>query len=191
MKNNKEVQAKRNQKIILLIIPVLLLLLLVIICNVIKKEDEAPKETIILNEAFTEIGVYGFQEGKYTEKDHPVFTSYETFKKEFPTVNALKETDFQNHNYVLVPISFNSCSQSQVTPTDYTIDGENIHVLIKYNERCGLCAQEYVYYLLEVEKSMTVATVTTEKQVISKKKCDNDLLYTIQKPSILGSFPLE
>lgn len=110
------------------------------------------------------------------KKENYVFTSYEEYKKVFGT-DKLSESDFKNNNYLLLSISYNPCSEKKITPTNYSVNGNNIKVTVTYKSTCGGCASENVYYLLKVNKNITSPNVNIEYKAISKEECNPNIDY--------------
>lgn len=135
------------------------------------------KQDISTNVDFVYIGLF---EHVRIDEDNYVFTDYNDFKSMF-NGSLLTESDFKNNNYALITIPYDSCSEEDVTPTNYTINGNNIDVLVKYKGRCGFCAPEYMYYLLKVDKNMTNPNVNIDYERINDPQCDPNVAY---KPMI-------
>lgn len=123
-------------------------------------------QTLLSNEIDNEI----------LKKDNYVFTSYEEYKKVFSS-DELNENDFKNNNYLLLNISYNPCNEKEITPTNYSVNGNNIKVSITYKSTCGGCASKNVYYLLKVDKNITNPSVSVEYKEISKEECDPNIVY--------------
>ena len=105
-----------------------------------------------------------------------IFRSYDDFKNKFNS-DLLTEEDFLKNNFVLIPLQYNYCGKSDVTPVDYSINGENIKVEIEYTAKCGVCSPEYIYYLLRVEKSLTSVKLDLDYQAINKISCNQHVSY--------------
>lgn len=110
------------------------------------------------------------------KKDNYVFTSYEEYKKVFGTLK-LSENDFKDNNYLLLNIGSEPCNEKEITPTNYSVNGNNIKVSITYKSTCGVCAKENVYYLLKVNKNITSPNVNIEYKAISKEECNPNIDY--------------
>ncbi len=110
------------------------------------------------------------------KKENYVFTSYEEYKKVFGT-DKLSESDFKNNNYLLLNIGYDPCNEKEITPTNYSVNGNNIKVSITYKSTCGICASENVYYLLKVNKNITSPNVNIEYKEISKEECNPNIDY--------------
>ena len=118
-------------------------------------------------------------EAKDNEKeidDNIVLTTYEEYLKYFNTGN-LTPTDFIGFNYALIKINYNPCSEENITPYKYNIKGNNITVYVSYDSICGLCAPDYIYYLLKVEKTITKANVNIEYELNNDSECPSDVAY--------------
>ncbi len=110
------------------------------------------------------------------KKDNYVFTSYEEYKKVFGTLK-LSENDFKDNNYLLLNIGYDPCNEKEITPTNYSVNGNNIKVSISYKSTCGGCAKENVYYLLKVNKNITSPDVNIEYKEMSKEDCNPNMAY--------------
>ena len=168
---------KRSEKEItkLNIAVIAIVLVIIIFCVVIyftihnntrKEDDFIYLKSVLSNKVDNEI----------LKKDNYVFTSYEEYKKVFGT-DKLSESDFKNSNYLLLNISYNHCSEKEITPTNYSVNGNNIKVSITYKSTCGVCAKENVYYLLKVNKNITSPNVNIEYKAISKEECNPNIDY--------------
>ena len=168
---------KRSEKEItkLNIAVIAIVLVIIIFCiaiyftihnNTRKEDDFIYLKSVLSNKVDNEI----------LKKDNYVFTSYGEYKKVFGT-DKLSESDFKNSNYLLLNISYNPCSEKEITPTNYSVDGNNIKVSITYKSTCGVCAKENVYYLLKVNKNITSPNVNIEYKAISKEKCNPNIDY--------------
>ena len=117
---------------------------------------------ITQNNAFTYIGEFyeplDESDYYYDDDDYEVLTSYNEYQKYFD-LNELPSIDFTTNNYVVIPIRYDSCSESEITPTDYEIIGNHLNITVKYKGSCGLCAQTFLYYLLKVDKNITYVNV--------------------------------
>ena len=74
-------------------------------------------------------------------------------------------------------MGYDSCSESNVTPTDYKIKGNNIDITVKYEAKCGLCVQSYMYYLLKVSKDINTVTLNIDYKAINNPDCPTNVSY--------------
>lgn len=109
-------------------------------------------------------------------KENYIFTDYNNYYEKMKN-NVLIRKDFEKNNYALIPIYYDSCSESNITPVRYTIDGNDINVLVTYKASCGGCAGEYMYYLLKLDKSITHANINIEYKATNNVHCDMDVSY--------------
>ncbi len=141
------------------------------------------KQTITSTDNFIYLGLFT---KKIVEDDNYVFTNFNDYYDRFNS-NVLTKNDFENNNYVLISMRYDSCSESDITPTSFSIKGNNIDVLVKYKASCGLCAAEHMYYLLKVDKSITSANVNINYKAINNPHCNSNVSY---KP-IIYLYPKE
>ena len=129
--------------------------------------------SVISNDDFIYIGLF---DESVVDDENYVFKDYNDFYNKFKS-DKLTKNDFQNNNYALVTVVYNSCSESEITPTSYIINGNDINVLMKYKASCGVCAPEYMYYLLRVDKNIISANVDIKYEAINKPDCDPNVSY--------------
>ena len=138
-------------------------------------------EKIKAHPDFIYLGVYD----DIDVEDGYVFTNYEEYIEKIeidPVVSsfnkyAVDEKDFQKNNYVFIKVVRDSCSESDITPTNYKINGENIDITFKYKGGCGVCAPEIMYYLLKVSKDVTEVKVNSHYKMINNVYCDPNVSY--------------
>ena len=155
------------KKIIYVLIGIIIIVFISII--LVKKNNQK----IIANNDFVYMGL--FNQSVVDEKNY-VFTNYNDYYNKFNS-DKLTENDFKSNNYVLVSVRYDSCSKSNVTPTDYTIKNNNIDIIVTYKARCGGCAVKNTYYLLKVDKSITAANVNINYKSINNPHCNMNVSY--------------
>lgn len=153
---------KLRNSIIGIIITTVIIFVLTLISNVNLKKDGD----------FYYIGSFD----KETIDENYVFTNYDDYYDKFGS-SVLDENDFKNSNYVLLPMKYDSCSESDLTPTNYVISGKNIDVTVEYKASCGLCAPKIIYYLLKVSKNMANVNVKINYKAINKPNCNPNISY--------------
>ena len=109
-----------------------------------------------------------------------VLKDYKEYSKYFDD-NKISESDIENNNYLLLVVDYMGCSERDVLPTDYKIDGNNINVTVKYKSVCGLCAPVQEYYLLKINKNIENMDVKIDSVAVSRETCDP---YVTYKPLI-------
>lgn len=76
-------------------------------------------------------------------------------KEIFGELDFEDELDFINHNYAILQLDYNPCSQEKLTPNVKKIFGKNIEINVTYNSKCGECPDQKLYYLISVSKYTT------------------------------------
>ncbi len=166
---------KNNKKGIIIGIVVLLVVIILGVIIFTRKNDNQP---LVMNDDFVYLGEYS-RFSEIPEDEYLVFSNYSEFSEKISDAenNVLNEEDFASNNYVLIPITYDSCSEYDITPTEYEINGNNIIVTIKYRAECGLCAPGTLYYLLRVDKNITNPNVKIEYKRVNKPHCDPNVSY--------------
>lgn len=131
------------------------------------------QENYRINKDFVRMG---FLYESIDEERGYVFTNYKDYYNKFRS-NKLKEKDFDNNNYVLVSIQYDSCGESNIRPTDYTIKNDRINITVKFEVSCGSCVGDYMNYLLKVDKNITTANVNIKYKAINHPHCDYNISY--------------
>ena len=129
---------------------------------------------------FIEIG----QPQNLEVNDYYVFTNYNDFKAKYTDNVSISKESFNDSNYLLLKIKYNSCSDQDVTPSNYYVSGDKIKVIIKYKESCGYCASLDEYYLLKIDKNLTNPNVNIEYKATSREECNSNGIYKVDKPLI-------
>ena len=165
---------KKNNKLILGII---IVCLLAVIAYSFYKEKIETNPTPHFNSNFIKLSDKNINQNLgYSH----IITSYNQFMSEIGT-NDLQESDFNAFNYAFFTIQYDSCREKDLTPVDYTIDGNNIKINFTYKAVCGGCAPYYDEYLLKVDKSITTANIDIDYKALNDPKCKPGVEY---KPMI-------
>lgn len=98
----------------------------------------------------------------------------------FPNANKLG-LDFDYYKYIILPVSYNPCSQSELEPVQFSINQTTIHAKFDYTSSCGGCRPSFLYYLLEVEKSLYYEDVEIDYHATNDPSCLPSVAY---KPMI-------
>ena len=124
-----------------------------------------------------------------SETEDMLFNTYDEYKNKIDD-NTLKEEDFENNKYALVSISYNSCGEIIEGIREINITNDSIEVTINVKRRCGVCALEYKYYLVKLDKNEVVNnnyTIDKKYKYINTVQCNSDVAY---KP-IIYLYPTE
>ena len=132
---------------------------------------------IIEHDDFIFLGTY---RETITKEENYIFKSYDDFVSKFQN-DEITENDFINHNYALLKVYYDECSEKDIKPINYEIKGKTIYVDVTYTASCGLCAPQYLYYLIEVSKDLNDATIEVEYHANNNPHCDP---YVTYKPMI-------
>ena len=162
---------KKHKNIIIVLISIVLIIILSITAVLVLKP-----RSVSLHKDF----VYSGTSFESNLSSGYVFKDYTDYKKEFPD-GTIKEGDFENNNYVLISITYDSCAEDNITPTDYKIKDNIIYVTVKYNKSCGVCPPEIINFLLKVDKDINNTKVKIDYQALNTPKCNPNVSY---KPMI-------
>ena len=161
------------KKKIVVISCAIIFVLILIGAALLNKGDSKKVKSTSNTADFVYMGIYNKE---VTKDRNQVFTNYDDYHETFDS-NKLSEGDFKNNNYVTITMMYDSCSESNVEPVNYVIDGNDINIKFKYKGKCGSCAPQYMYYLLKVNKNITYATVNIESDMTNNPGCDPNVSY--------------
>ena len=182
MKKNKKNKVNRVRDIVILSVIVVAIIGVFIVDYYNKKGSTIGTiEVLKPNPDFVSLGFYD----DFGIDDNYVFTSYDDYMEKLvidPTVssfnkNAVSKKDFDKNNYVFIKIEYDSCADSNITPTSYKIKGNNIDAVFKYEKGCGVCPPLNTYYLLKVSKSLTKVKLNISYLAVNSIKCDRNVTY--------------
>lgn len=64
------------------------------------------------------------------------------------------------------------CDTSDNFPIDYSIQNNEVKIIIDDYESCNICAFGNKYYLIRLDKKITNPNVTIEHKIANPKNCD-------------------
>jgi len=133
-----------------------------------------------MNYDFTSLG----NKNEYVDlKNDYIFETYEDVKYYFPDAEISKDS-FNKYKYLLVEITYDSCSENNIVPVDYSINKYDITIKVQYEKSCGgPCAPQYMYYLLKLDKHQEIENVNFDYEATNKVSCHDDP-YVTKKPII-------
>ena len=148
-----------NKKRILLPILLLIIILLVISIFFLKhdRKEISKKYVRVTSKIQTNIN------------ENKLYTNYEEFNKELSS--NLKKEDFNNSNYLLIPIQYDGCSEENLKIKDYDIANNSININITYTAKCGGCAPEYIYYAIPIDKKIQSPDVELNYKALNDPNC--------------------
>ncbi len=160
---------KKKKGIIILLILILIIVVLgTWIINKKKVEISKPSE-------FSKVTIQTDEE----IRESIIYSNYITFKSDVKS--NITEEDFKNHNYLLIPIQIDPCSEENVRPTDYQITNNQIKIKVEYTAKCGVCAPEVEYFILPIEKNINSLKVDLNYKAMNDPHCNPNVAY---KPMI-------
>ena len=163
---------KKNKTLLIVIISLSVFLLLAILIIVLLL-------SLLLvhkNDNREDIMYVNTYQNKLLTKDYLVLENYNEYKN-LLNENTLKKENFLNNNYLLIEVNYNECGEKNIEPKDYTINNNSINVIFTYDASCGVCAPEYKYYLLKINKNITDPEVKIDYKANNKPHCDPNVAY--------------
>lgn len=161
-----------KKKRLIIICSIVVFIIIICIIFFIGRLNNKPIEKPKFNKSFTYLG-----ENLIEEVTNPaIIKSYKEYRI-ITDSDKINEEDFSNNNYVLIPINYDECSEEYLVPTDYEITDTKIIVKFSYTAKCGLCAPQYRYYLLKVDKEVVDQEVKVEYKALNNPGCDPNVSY--------------
>ena len=153
---------------------ILLILVIMYFCLYNRSEDKTNTKT---DAVYMGMRYHG---DRLIDEDNHIITSYDEYLSLFNS-NEVRESDFDKNNYVLVEIVYDECAEKNVEIEKYAIDGNLLTVHISYYATCGVCAPNYLYYLIPIDKSIENIKIEREYSRVNNPHCRDDVAY---KPMI-------
>ena len=164
------------KKNIIIIAAIVLVICAIVFEIIILKNNKI--EIAVKQDNFIYLGKY---EDMILEEDSYVFKNYDEFNKLFESVKEITEDNFNEHNYAAFEVVYDECSEEDINPINYTIIGNSIEVNAEYTAKCGVCAPQYIYYLIEIDKNINDAKVDVKYHAKNNPHCNPNVTY---KPMI-------
>ena len=165
----------KNKLLYIILGAIIIITILVIIF--IPKSSNTDNNNVFNKENIISMGNYN---EILVDQENYVISNYTEYNDLFDN-NELKEDSFKHNNYVVIQVEYNPCSEEEVNISNYTIKNSNITVTVDYKAKCGLCAPQYKYYLLKVDKELTNVVLNIEYNKLNNPHCDSNVTY---KPMI-------
>ena len=93
-----------------------------------------------------------------------------------PNATRLTKSDFDNHNYAIVVVRYDECSEDNLEPSELTATTDQVHIVFDYDSTCGLCAAEYLFYAFKLDKNITNADIVVDYHTRSTQECDENVV---------------
>ena len=161
-----------KKKKLIIICSIIVFIMFICLLFFIGRTNNKPIEKPKFNKSFTYLG-----ENLIEEVTNPaIIKSYKEYRI-ITDSDKVNEEDFSNNNYVLIPVNYDECSEEDLVPTYYEITDTKIIVKFSYTAKCGLCAPQYRYYLLKVDKDIVDQEVKVEYKALNNPGCDPNVSY--------------
>ncbi len=170
-----------KKKHLIILSAIVLPIICVSIAIIVSKNTNNSNNNNVINNNYSdsksiELEYQGYLEDMDYDNTNYVFKSYEEYNKYFDEDKVTKN-DFNDSNYVLIPIKFNECHEYDFNVNRYDIQGDTINVFVTYNTSCGVCAQSFIYFLIPIDKNITINNINVEYEVLKKSNCNYDVSY--------------
>lgn len=151
-------------------------LLLGILLSGNKKEDPKPEPEPVEKKFEYKSYDLGIFENSPTGLEY-LMISNEDVLKELGDIKLDEKLDFDEYHYVLVPVEYDECSESDVKVKDYSVENNKLKVNITYHSNCGLCAPQYIWFLFRVPKELDNVVLDLNYQALNDPNCDPNISY--------------
>lgn len=183
MKNKKE---KINLIMIICLFLIITILLAIIILSAIKGANKFPSET--KNKTYKITILRGYELNNLSKASGVLknYDEYVDLLKTFGTTDKenMDEKFRDNKQYVYYADIINPCSES-VIYDNYDLNNKTITLNFTVKEMCGYCSNEYILFLIEVDKNMQLNNVVENFEYIKNNDCNME----VEKKPILYLYP--
>ena len=108
-------------------------------------------------------------------EDYKLFKNSNELKKYFDIDE--NELSLKKYNYLGIAISYDSCSERNIIPNDYYVKNDTLYINFTYEASCGVCAPDYLYYVLALDKELKFENVKVNYKQTNKTNCPTDVAY--------------
>ena len=158
-----------KNKICYFIIGLILIVIIVLIAIFIPKNKYESNNQKVLS--YITLDSINSDIGKYK-----LFTSFDETKKYFNRDNITKEA-FDKYNYLLVKITKDSCSESNIKANNYEVINDVLQIEFTYDASCGVCAPMDTYYVIEIDKNLEFNDIDIKYKRNNKPNCNPNVAY--------------
>ncbi len=124
-----------------------------------------------------EIIYINLEEDRKLDSEYKLLKSYSEYEELFKNDKVSKDK-FKNNDYVLLEMMYDECSEDEVDVKNYSLNEEGLlTVNVEYKASCGVCAPQYMYYLLKVDKGAIVSNVKVNSKAKNNPNCDPNVEY--------------
>ena len=156
----------KNKKLLYIVSFIVLIILIIVLVLIMCNGGKKSKSIVVVGEYSNRLEVEnGF-----------VIKNYDEYSKYFDS-DLVSKADFDDSNYVVVEADYDSCAESDLKVKDYYIEDDLLNVNITYTGSCGVCALNFMYFLIPVEKSIDSIEVNVEYKRTNELDCPQDIEY--------------
>ena len=130
----------------------------------IKDDNEEPTKD------GNEIIYISLEQDRKLNSEYKVLKSYSEYEELFKNDKVSKDK-FKNNDYVLLEIMYDECSEDEIDVKNYSLNEKGLlTVSVEYKASCGVCAPQYMYYLLKVDKGAVINDVKVNSKAKNIKE---------------------
>lgn len=111
---------------------------------------------------------------RISERKNVILKNESDYQKYFGESSDEELVDFGNYHYAVAMTIVDDCKISNLQPSKHSVDGQTISVTIEYTAGCGECKEQYQYYLIPIDKSITEGRVEVNTRPVNTADCPSD-----------------
>ena len=157
----------KNKKFLLLVCAIIVIIIIVFI---LVKNANYKTNSFKIADGMVKVDLKSGTEYDIDLENASVFTNYDDFSEYFNS-SEITSNDFNNNNYAIITLIYDTCKYTNVVPTKYTIFGNTINIKA-YHDGCSSCAPLYSYYAVKVSKQKTALKVNIKWIARDKNSCN-------------------
>ena len=162
----------RNSRMTIFWVGLIVLVLAVAIgTGVFKQFETAGQGYSFRDEMIVDLGV---SPTRISERKNVILKNESDYQKYFGEASDEDLVDFGNYHYAVAMTIVDNCEISNLQPSKHSVDGQTISMMVEYTAGCGECQEQYQYYLIPIDKSITEGVVEVNTRAVNQVECPTE-----------------
>ena len=162
----------RNSRMTIFWVGLIVLALAVAIgTGVFKQFETAGQGYSFRDDAIVDLGV---SPTRISERKNVILKNESDYQKYFDEASDEDLVHFADYNYAVAMTIVDNCEINNLQPSKHSVDGQTISLTVEYTAGCGECQEQYQYYLIPIDKSITEGRVEVNTRAVNQVECPTE-----------------
>ena len=108
---------------------------------------------------------------RISERKNVILKNESDYQKYFDEASDEELVDFGSYHYAVAVVPVDECKISKLQPSKHSVDGQTVSLTVEYTAGCGECKEQYQYYLVPIDKSITEGRVEVNTRPVNQVDC--------------------